>query len=74
MKKKSLVIVLFILINHSITLAQNSSIDTLVVASWNLENLFDTIDDPGKIDEEFLPGSKKDWTEERLDKKLSQSC
>ncbi len=28
-------------------------------------------DDPGKIDEEFLPGSKKDWTNERLEKKLS---
>jgi predicted extracellular nuclease len=43
--------------------------DTIVVASWNLENLFDTIDDPGKNDEEFLPNSNMEWTEDKLDKK-----
>ncbi len=62
---------LFLLISNSICSAQNSTVDTLFVASWNLENLFDTIDDPGKNDEEFLPGSKKNWTDDRLDKKLS---
>ena len=70
MKKFTILFVFCILIIHPITLAQNSVSDTLFVASWNLENLFDTVDDPGKIDEEFLPGSKKDWTNERLDKKL----
>ena len=44
--------------------------DTLVVASWNLQNLFDTIDDPGKNDERFLPNGDMEWTEDRLDKKL----
>lgn len=44
--------------------------DTLYVAFWNLQNLFDTIDDPQKNDEEFLPGSGIDWTPERLDKKM----
>ena len=63
-----LIIFLFCYSNNN---AQTKSSDTLFVASWNLENLFDTIDDPGKRDEEFTPGSKKDWTEERLDKKLS---
>lgn len=43
--------------------------DTLVVAFWNLENLFDTIDDENKNDGEFLPDGSKEWTEERLDKK-----
>ena len=71
MKKLSILFVFFVFINYSFSLARNSSSDTLFVASWNVENLFDTIDDPGKIDEEFLPGSKKDWTNERLDKKLS---
>ena len=44
--------------------------DTLVVAFWNLENLFDTIDDPEKNDKEWLPDGEKEWTEERLDKKF----
>ncbi len=40
------------------------------VASWNMENLFDVNDDPGKNDSEFLPEGKKNWTQERLEKKL----
>lgn len=44
--------------------------DTLFIAFWNLENLFDTIDDPKKDDQEFLPDGSKEWTQERLDKKM----
>jgi len=44
--------------------------DTLFVAFWNLQNLFDTVDDPESSDEEFLPNSKLDWTKDRLDKKM----
>ncbi|MCW8960561.1 MAG: hypothetical protein OQK29_03290 [Ignavibacteriaceae bacterium] len=44
--------------------------DTLFLASWNLQNLFDTVDDPQKNDEEFLPNGEMQWTKERLDKKL----
>ena len=44
--------------------------DTLFVAFWNQENLFDTIDDPQKNDEEFLPNSEREWTPQRLDIKL----
>src|SRR5262249_6155431 len=42
------------------------------VASWNLENLFDTEDDP-KVegDEEFTPDGPKKWTPERLEIKLN---
>lgn len=44
--------------------------DTLVVAFWNLQNLFDTYNDPLKDDEEFLPDGEMEWTEDRLDKKM----
>ena len=44
--------------------------DTLFVAFWNLQNLFDTIDDPTIDDEEFLPNSELEWTDDRLDKKM----
>jgi predicted extracellular nuclease len=40
------------------------------VAFWNLENLFDTTDDSDKNDEDFLPTGKKEWTEERLERKM----
>ncbi len=60
----------FIFISSSFGLAQNSKHDTLFVASWNLENLFDTTNDVGKNDGEFTPESKIEWTQERLDKKL----
>lgn len=44
--------------------------DTLVIAFWNLENLFDTIDDSAKNDEDFLPGGEMQWTDDRLNKKM----
>ncbi|TNE78765.1 MAG: hypothetical protein EP332_13395 [Bacteroidetes bacterium] len=42
------------------------------LAFYNLENLFDTIDDPAINDEEFLPGSKKEWNSERYNHKLNR--
>ncbi|HPI38983.1 MAG TPA: hypothetical protein PK397_13665 [Ignavibacteriaceae bacterium] len=44
--------------------------DTLVIAFYNLENLFDTVDDPLINDEEWLPESEKKWDEEKLNKKM----
>ena len=32
-----------------------------LVGFYNLENLFDTIDDPLKSDEEFLPNGSNQW-------------
>lgn len=37
---------------------------------YNTENLFDTYDDPAKIDEEFLPWGIKGWNRERYEDKL----
>lgn len=67
--KKLLIVLLLIITLHFVLRAQIKS-DTLIVAHWNLENLFDTINDSEKNDEEFLPQGQKEWTEERLDKKL----
>ena len=41
------------------------------VASWNVENLFDTVDDPNKNDEWFLPSSEIEWTDRKLITKLT---
>jgi len=67
MKQFYLLVVLVMFSN--LACAQLSN-DTLFVAHWNLENLFDTYDDPKTEDEEFLPGSEKQWTAERLEKKM----
>jgi predicted extracellular nuclease len=46
----------------------NSS--SFYVANWNVENLFDTMDDPNKFDESFTPNGDKNWTEDKLNQKL----
>jgi predicted extracellular nuclease len=57
---------------HCTTGEENGKSDsTIFVASWNLENLFDTIDHPEKNDEEFMPTGRKEWTESRLENKLN---
>ncbi|MFA6482466.1 MAG: endonuclease/exonuclease/phosphatase family protein [Bacteroidales bacterium] len=40
------------------------------VMFYNVENLFDAINDPLINDEEFLPGSTKKWTEGRYQEKI----
>ncbi len=67
--KISLFLILFLSIN--ISCKSNKKSNEVYVASWNLENLFDTVDDPNKYDEEFTPTGSGQWTEERLDKKLN---
>lgn len=45
--------------------------DTLYVASWNVENLFDNIDDPNKKDVEYTASGRKEWTDKRIYDKMS---
>jgi predicted extracellular nuclease len=44
---------------------------TFTVAFYNMENLFDTEDDPATQDEEFLPAGTYGWTPERYRRKLA---
>lgn len=41
------------------------------VVFYNVENLFDTRDEPGKEDDEFTPGSKLAWDQKKYEKKLN---
>lgn len=43
---------------------------TIEVVFYNVENLFDTVEDTTILDDEFLPDSAKNWTLERYNKKL----
>ena len=42
-----------------------------VIGFYNLENLFDTVDDPQKNDEDFLPDGRNSWTEDKYQEKLA---
>jgi predicted extracellular nuclease len=65
MAKKILFLVLLFL---NCIAAQNEK--TFYVASWNVENLFDTLDDKEKDDNEFLPSSEKEWNSEKYGIKI----
>jgi hypothetical protein len=45
--------------------------NSFVVLSYNVENLFDTVNSPQTNDEEFTPDGVKSWTFERYKKKLN---
>jgi hypothetical protein len=49
--------------------AQNKE-NKFVVASYNVENFYDTVDAPGTGDEEFTPRGSREWTYERYRNKL----
>ncbi len=49
----------------------NKPCQEFTIGFYNLENMFDTIDDPKVIDEEFLPGSANQWNTERYQQKLN---
>ena len=68
---KRIIFLIFLAASIQIFSQENAGRDTIIVGEWNVENLFDTIDDPGKKDEEFTPHSRKHWTLKRLEIKLN---
>jgi len=50
----------------------NAAKQSFVAMFYNVENLFDTLDDPKINDDEFTPKGKVPWTEERLNTKINQ--
>jgi predicted extracellular nuclease len=45
--------------------------NSFIIMSYNVENLFDTIDAPGFDDTEFTPSGSKQWNTEKYNKKLN---
>ena len=69
MIQKSICIIGLFLLTYASTHAQVSPVGT--VGFYNVENLFDTINDPMTIDEEYLATGSNKWTEERYQSKLN---
>ncbi|MEM7186405.1 MAG: endonuclease/exonuclease/phosphatase family protein [Bacteroidota bacterium] len=49
---------------------KNSDISRYSIGFYNVENLFDTEDDPDTLDDDFTVHSEKNWTEKRFRKKI----
>lgn len=69
MVRSSLIVLIIIVFFQDLNAQKSRPIG--IVAFYNLENLFDTEDDPEVRDEEFLPKGDKNWTEERYQEKLN---
>ncbi len=67
--KRSLLIAALLLLLSVSAFAQKTQ-QNYVIGFYNLENLFDTYDDPVKNDNEFLPEGKNKWTQAKYEKKL----
>lgn len=50
---------------------KNAAYRNMTVAFYNVENLFDLENEPGKNDDEFTPESEKNWDKEKYQKKLT---
>lgn len=61
MKKSLLLLFLFVLVNTVLAQNKQPQYISAIVGFYNLENLFDTINDPKIDDEEFLPASAKKY-------------
>ena len=61
--KPSLFLTLTFLFSFSAQ-AQNKQYKVACIGFYNVENLFDTVDDPEKRDEEYTPTGDRHWTEE----------
>lgn len=65
--KNGIHVAAFLLLLSTPALSQKKN--TISIAFYNVENLYDTKDDPAVDDAEFLPDGKYNWTEDRYKKK-----
>ena len=70
MNKKFLSVLFLFLVLGCSGVAGKKTTRDYVIGFYNLENLFDTTDDPRFNDEEFLPDGANGWTQELYAKKL----
>ncbi len=59
--KKVLLSVVISIVSFSVGVAQKSNYHPALIGFYNLENLYDTVDNPLVSDEEFLPGGERHY-------------
>ena len=70
MRIKNFIALFVVLSSMNIAKAQDKKFKVQTIAFYNLENLFDTINNPDVIDEEYTPTGTQNWTSEKYMKKL----
>ena len=70
--KKMLLILYFPLLVVSQNIEESASKQNIFTVFYNVENLFDTINNPNTNDDEFLPNSKKKWNSSKYNHKINQ--
>lgn len=66
-------IILIFLYTPFFLFAQNTQeMRSYTIMFYNVENLFDTVDDPTTNDDEFTPHGERHWTSKRLDLKIER--
>jgi hypothetical protein len=63
-------IIIFLLAVSALYAEAQQQVRAGLIAFYNLENLFDTIDTPGVLDEEFTPDGPNKWTGSRYLEKI----
>ena len=53
-------------------LTSNNEYKQFTIAFYNLENLFDTVNDNNTLDDDFTESSDKNWNEKRFRKKVKK--
>lgn len=66
------VICLFAARGEAQELENNKIYHLAAIGFWNVENLYDTLNDPFKNDEDFTPQGKNNWTGERYRQKITR--
>lgn len=67
---KKLIVIILVLLSMFVVTAQEKKFKVHTVAFYNVENLFDTINDSGKSDDDYLPNGAESWTGEKYQSKL----
>lgn len=58
--------------SYYIYILKNNSNSIYTLAFYNLENLFDTIDDPNTADDDFTPEGRNRWNAKRYNRKIKK--
>lgn len=66
------VLLFFVLIFNTQVFSQEKKFKVACIGFYNVENLFDTIDQPDVFDEEFLPGGANLWNTQKYYTKLDR--
>lgn len=64
-------LICFLLLFHCVSIGQSDQFEAYALGFYNVENLFDTLDNPQINDEEFTPDGDKLWNSKKYNAKVA---